>query len=67
MLGCMLTQPENSRRKKAEEALREREQRLQDVVDNTAAIVLVKDLELRYILISREFQFVLPASAEDSA
>ena len=63
----MLTQPENSRRKKAEEALRESEQRLQDVVDNTAAIVLVKDLELRYILISREFQFVLPASAEDSA
>src|SRR5262249_20482259 len=47
---------ENSRRKKAEEALRESEQRLQDVVDNTAAIVLVKDLELRYILVNREFE-----------
>jgi PAS domain S-box-containing protein len=47
---------ENSRRKKAEEALRESEQRLQDVVDNTAAIVLVTDLELRYILINREFE-----------
>jgi PAS domain S-box-containing protein len=47
---------ENAERNRAQEALRESEQRLQDVVDNTAAIVFVKDLELRYILINREFE-----------
>ena len=50
-----LTQ-ENSDRRKAEEALRESEQRLQDIVDNTSAIVFVKDLELRYILVNREYE-----------
>jgi two-component system cell cycle sensor histidine kinase/response regulator CckA len=33
-------------RKRAEDALRESEQRLQDVVDNTTAVIFVKDLEL---------------------
>jgi PAS domain S-box-containing protein len=47
---------ENSDRRKAEEALRESEQRLQDILDNTAAIVFVKDLERCYILINREFE-----------
>src|SRR5271165_6775231 len=47
---------ENSDRRKAEEALRESEQRLQDIVDNTSAVVFVKDLELRYILVNREFE-----------
>ncbi|RDJ93281.1 hypothetical protein B4Q13_22950, partial [Lacticaseibacillus rhamnosus] len=43
---------EESRR--AGEALRESEQRLQDVVDNTTAVIFVKDLELRYVLVNRE-------------
>jgi PAS domain S-box-containing protein len=43
-------------RKRAEKALRESEQRLQDVVDNTTAVVFVKDLELRYILVNREYE-----------
>jgi len=43
-------------RKRAEEALRESEQRLQDVVDNTTAVIFVKDLELRYILVNREYE-----------
>ena len=43
-------------RKHAEEALRESEERLQDIVDNTTAVVFVKDLELRYILINREYE-----------
>jgi PAS domain S-box-containing protein len=47
---------ENSDRKKAEEALRASEQRLQDIVDNTTAVIFVKDLELRYILINREYE-----------
>ncbi len=32
---------------RAEEALRKSEQRLQDILDNTTAVVFVKDLELR--------------------
>src|ERR1700751_845611 len=43
-------------RKRAEEALRESEQRLQDVIDNTTAVVFVKDLDLRYILVNREYE-----------
>jgi len=43
-------------RKGAEEALRESEQRLQDIVDNTTAIIFVKDLELRYVLVNREYE-----------
>ena len=40
----------------AEEALRASEQRLQDILDNTTAVVFVKDLELRYILVNREYE-----------
>ena len=36
-------------RRRAEEALGASEQRLQDILDNTTAVVFVKDLELRYI------------------
>ena len=47
---------ENSDRKNAEEALRVSEQRLQDIVDNTTAVIFVKDLDLRYVLINREYE-----------
>ena len=40
-------------RKRAEEALRESEQRLQAIVDNTTAVIFIKDLELRYVLVNR--------------
>ena len=43
-------------RKRAEEELRESEQRLQDIVDNTTAVVFVKDLDLHYLLVNREFE-----------
>jgi PAS domain S-box-containing protein len=43
-------------RKRAEEELRESEQRLQDIVDNTTAVVFVKDLDLRYLLVNREYE-----------
>jgi PAS domain S-box-containing protein len=49
-----LTQ-ENSDRRKAEEAFRASEERLQDIIDNTSAVI-GKDLELRYILINCEFE-----------
>jgi GAF domain-containing protein len=54
-LNTDLTQ-ENSDRRRAEEALRASEQRLQDIVDNTSAVVFVKDLELRYLLVNGEFE-----------
>ena len=41
---------------RAEEALRASEQRLQDILDNTTAVVFVKDLELRYLLVNREYE-----------
>jgi PAS domain S-box-containing protein len=52
-VAALRTQEE---RKRAEAALRDSEQRLQDVVDNTTAIIFVKDLELRYLLINREYE-----------
>jgi PAS domain S-box-containing protein len=47
---------ENRDRRKAEEALRASEERLQHIVDNTTAVIFVKDLELRYLLVNREFE-----------
>jgi PAS domain-containing protein len=41
---------------RVEEALRASEQRLQDILDNSTAVVSVKDLELRYILVNREYE-----------
>ena len=38
------------------EVLRASEQRLQDILDNTTAVIFVKDLELRYILVNREYE-----------
>ncbi|HZC59750.1 MAG TPA: PAS domain S-box protein [Chthoniobacterales bacterium] len=43
-------------RKRAEEALRASEQRLQAIVDNTTAVIFVKDLEFRYLLVNREYE-----------
>jgi PAS domain S-box-containing protein len=47
---------ENRDRRKAEEALRASERRLQDIVGNSTAVIFVKDLELRYLLVNREFE-----------
>jgi PAS domain S-box-containing protein len=54
-LNAELTQ-ENRDRRRAEEALRASEQRLQDIIDNTSAVIFVKDLELRYVLVNCEFE-----------
>ncbi|HEY0790451.1 MAG TPA: PAS domain-containing protein [Chthoniobacterales bacterium] len=43
-------------RTRAAEALRASEQRLQDIVDHTTAVVFVKDLELRYLLVNGEYE-----------
>ena len=52
-VAALRTQKE---RKRAEEALRNSEQRLQDIIDNTTAIIFVKDLDLQYLLVNRQFE-----------
>jgi PAS domain S-box-containing protein len=37
-------------------ALRSSEERLQDIIDNTTAVIFVKDLDLHYLLVNREFE-----------
>jgi PAS domain S-box-containing protein len=43
-------------RKRAEEALRASERRLVDIVDHTTALIFIKNLELRYLLVNREYE-----------
>jgi PAS domain S-box-containing protein len=45
-------------RKRAEDAVREREKLLQDVVDNIGSIVFIRDDEGRFLLVNREFERV---------
>ena len=39
-----------------EDALRETERRLQDILDNTTAVIYVKDVEGRYLLINSQYE-----------
>jgi PAS domain S-box-containing protein len=43
-------------RRQAEEALRASQRRLQDIIDNSTALVSVKDLKGRYLLVNRRFE-----------
>jgi PAS domain S-box-containing protein len=43
-------------RKRAEEALVESRERVQAIIDNTPAVIYVKDLEGRYALVNRSFE-----------
>lgn len=43
-------------RKKAEDALRTSEEQLQSILDNSTAVIYVKDLESRYLRINRRFE-----------
>jgi GAF domain-containing protein len=47
------------------EALRAGEQRLQDIIDNTTAVIFVKDLQLRYLLVNREYERRYRVRGED--
>ncbi len=50
-------------RVKAEEALRESQQRLQGILDNTTAVIYVKDQHGRYLLINRRFEELFDVSS----
>ncbi len=45
-------------RQSAETALEESEARLQDIIDNASAVIYLKDLQGRYVLINRRFQIL---------
>jgi PAS domain S-box-containing protein len=52
-------------REKIADALRESEQRLQAVLDNTTAVVCMKDTESRFQLVNRQFEKVFGSTAEE--
>ncbi|MBL6945351.1 MAG: PAS domain S-box protein [Rhodospirillales bacterium] len=52
-------------RERAEKLLRESEQRLQAVLDNTPVCMNLKDIEGRYLLVNKTFEEWLGHSAED--
>jgi PAS domain S-box-containing protein len=43
-------------KKETEEALRQSEQRLQSILDNATAVIYVKSIEGRYVLVNRSFE-----------
>jgi two-component system cell cycle sensor histidine kinase/response regulator CckA len=52
-------------RKRAEEALSASQRRLQDIIDNSSAVVYVKDLEGRYLLVNRRCQEIFRADKNE--
>src|SRR6266478_5224569 len=49
-------QTEISERRRAEEALKKSEQQLEDILDHTTAVIIVKDLDFHYLLVNREHE-----------
>jgi two-component system, cell cycle sensor histidine kinase and response regulator CckA len=60
LVGLMLDITE---RKLAEASVRESRQLLQDIIDNSTALIYVKDLEGRFLLINRRMEEVLRTTA----
>ncbi len=51
-------------RKRAERALRESEARLQAILDNSTAVIYVKDTQGRFVLVNREFEKLFHVTRE---
>ncbi|HYG77079.1 MAG TPA: PAS domain S-box protein [Planctomycetota bacterium] len=52
-------------RKRYEQALRESEQRLQSILDNTTAVIHLKDASGRYLMVNKQWERVMNKSRED--
>ena len=51
-------------RRKSESALRDSEERLRSILDHATAVVYMKDIDLRYVLVNRQFEKVFSVSNE---
>ncbi len=51
-------------RRKSESALRESEERLRSILDHATAVVYMKNIDLRYVLVNRQFEKVFGLSHE---
>ncbi|WP_438032781.1 response regulator [Sorangium sp. So ce204] len=54
---------ENAERRRAEVALRESQRLLQAIIDNSTAVIFVKDLEGRYLMINRRYEELFHVTA----
>ncbi len=54
-------------RRRTEQALRSSQARLQGILDNTNAVIYLKDLEGRYMLVNKAFERLVGVSAEEAA
>jgi len=52
-------------RKHSEQALRESQKQLQDIIDNSTAVIYVKDTEGKYTLINRRFETLFNITKEE--
>jgi PAS domain S-box-containing protein len=57
-------QQENADRRRAEEAVRENQRLLQSIMDNSTAVIYLKDLQGRYLLVNRRFEELFHISRE---
>ncbi len=63
--GLILTARDITERKRAEEALRESEARLQGILDHAPAIIYLKDRAGRYLVVNRQFEKIYGFEAGD--
>jgi len=57
---------EISERKRAEQALRESQQLIQAIIENSTAVIYVKDLQGRYLLVNRRWTQLFHLTPEDT-